>query len=687
VSPVDPRNNNPPLREARFWGFIALSVLVAGAATAPFLGELRSLLSLPASFWVILGLLVFLELRPLFVASSRDSNGLTTSHMFVFALLLHWGLAAAVLGHAIGLLIEQNLHHKKAWRQIFNVAQYTLCLAAAYLVLALFGQSAHMDRPEHINAGALPVIALAGAAYFLVNMLLVGTVVSLKFHTPWREEFLDEFGVQAVSTGTMTALSPLVILAADRSPWLVPLLLVPLYAMYQSAAVSMTQQQQATHDSLTGLPNRKLLLEQAHEVLGDGRADGAALFLLDLDRFKEVNDTLGHAVGDQVLRQVAVRLAAAVRPDDTVARLGGDEFAVLLPNVADEATALAVADRVVAALADPVPLEGLHLDLDASMGIALSPQHGADFDSLMRRADVAMYVAKERGLSYEVYNPVIDRNSTLRLALVGDLRRTLDGAPETGELALHYQPQVDLATGSVLGVEALLRWRHETHGMLPPDAFLPVVEQTPLMRPLTRWVVDEALAQVVRWERQGLVLNVAVNVSVRDLHGADLADYLSERLAHHGVPASRLRLEITEGVLMADPGRAGTTMRALEQLGLSLSLDDFGTGYSSMAHLRRFPVSEVKVDRSFVSRMQVDEDDATIVRSIIELADALGLRVVAEGVEDEATARQLALLGCPEAQGWHYSEALPADELLTWVRGRVAQPSTGPAVVTQPVPA
>ena len=665
----DTRNQAPPLREWRFWGYWLVVCAGAAAVIIAFLPQLADLPVTAPSFWVIVGLLVLLEARPFFTAGSRDSNGLTTSQMFVFALLLHWGLLAAILGQALGTVLEHAITGKAAWRHAFNVAQYTLCLAAAYGALALFGVAARPDVPHTIQAGTLPGIFAAGVAWFALNTLLVGTVISVKFGTPWWEEMIDEFGVQAVVTGSIIAISPLVVLAGERSPWLIPLLLIPLYAMYKNGEISISQQHQASHDMLTGLPNRKLLVEKCHEALEDAGRDGrpVAVFVLDLDRFKEVNDTLGHQVGDQVLQEVGRRLAAAIRPDDTVARLGGDEFAVLLPRLDRPDIAADVAVRIGAAFAAPLTLDGMTMDVDASIGIALAPQHGTDFDLLMQRADVAMYVAKERGLPYEVYSPEIDRNSTSRLSLLGELRRALDGATDAGRLELHYQPQVDLASGTVVGVEALLRWQHPTRGLVPPDDFIPLVEQTALMRPLTRWVIEESLAQVERWARLGIDLRVAVNVSLRDLHAGDFADFLAARLVRHGVSAAALQLEITERVLTADPGRTAATLQALEDLGLALSLDDFGTGYSSLAQLRRLPVNEIKIDRSFVQRMTADEDDRTIVRSIIELGDALGVRVVAEGVETEEIWHQLTQLGCTEAQGWYFSRPLPEAEITRWL--------------------
>jgi diguanylate cyclase (GGDEF)-like protein len=391
-----------------------------------------------------------------------------------------------------------------------------------------------------------------------------------------------------------------------------------------------------------------------------------ALLLLDLDRFKHVNDALGHAVGDRLLVEVAGRLQAAAGPEDLVARLGGDEFAIFVPGVGDVDGARSTAGRVAEVLADPVSLDGLPLDVGGSIGVAVYPQHGEDFETLMRHADVAMYDAKSRGDALAVYAPESDHNSAQRLSLLADLRRALE-TPGAEEIAFFYQPQVELRTGTVVGVEALLRWHHPRRGLVDPEELIRVAEHSAVMRLLTLRVVDDVIGQLAKWQADGLTLRASINVSVRDLHTGEIVDRLAERLRHDGVGPDQVQLEITEGALMADPRRVMTTLRRLERLGIALSLDDFGTGYSSMQHLRRLPLAEVKIDRSFVMGMAEDPDDEAIVRSIIELAGSLGLRVVAEGVEDERTFLMLARMRCEVAQGWFYARPMPADQLASWL--------------------
>jgi len=425
---------------------------------------------------------------------------------------------------------------------------------------------------------------------------------------------------------------------------------------------------QARHDALTDLPNRTVLHERLREAMGRRQGDDApvALCLLDLDHFKEVNDTLGHEHGDLLLRQVAARLTRAVRPVDTVARLGGDEFAlVLLATDAAEADAAALA--LGAALDAPFLIAGHSLQVGASIGIALGPAHGRDSATLLRRADVAMYAAKRAGGGgYAVYAPEQDAALPARLSLIADLRHALvDGA-----LALHYQPQVAVGSGRVVGVEALARWPHPTHGFVPPDQFIPLAEGMGLIGALTDWVLDTAIRQCRVWRDAGHALVVAVNLSAATLHDARLPTTISRLLRVHGVPAGSLRLEVTESALMADPARAGVVLAGLAEVGVGISVDDYGTGYSSLSYLKRLPVDELKIDRAFVRSLTTDEADRIIVASTIGLGHSLGLTVVAEGVEDEATWTSLAALGCDAVQGYHLGRPMPVAELEGWLRAQ-----------------
>jgi diguanylate cyclase (GGDEF)-like protein len=417
---------------------------------------------------------------------------------------------------------------------------------------------------------------------------------------------------------------------------------------------------QALHDPLTGLPNRELFADRVSQAIrtADRELRPAALLLLDLDRFKEVNDTLGHHHGDQLLVQLGQRLGGMLREVDTVARLGGDEFAVLLPGATTEG-ASGVAEKLRVALQQPINIDGVMLDLDASIGIAVYPEHGNDAAELLQHADVAMYVAKQAHIGFLVYDPAVDQHSPKRLALLGGLRRAL----ERDELVLHYQPKADLATGQIRSVEGLVRWQHPEHGLLGPGEFIPLAERTALIHPLTRWVLAAALDQAARWQRAGLHLSVAVNISTRCLLDPTFPDQVASQLTAWQLPSKLLVLEITESAVMADPARALEVLGRLHTLGVGLAVDDFGTGYSSMAYLKELPVDELKIDRSFVIQMADSPSDAVIVRSTIDLGHNLGLRVVAEGVETQHAWQELSALGCDVAQGYYLGRPMPAAEL------------------------
>ena len=433
---------------------------------------------------------------------------------------------------------------------------------------------------------------------------------------------------------------------------------------------------QALHDGLTGLPNRSLLSDRAGQAIRHADRDGtvAALLLLDLDRFKEVNDTLGHHHGDQLLVQVADRLRTTLRQVDTVARLGGDEFAVLLPRITNAEGAVAVARKVRAALAEPFLLNGLSLEVEASIGVTIYPEHGHDAAELLQHADIAMYQAKQTHAGFVLFDPAThDQHSATRLTLLGELRRAI----EQGQLPLHYQPKVDAHTGRVLGVEALVRWQHPVQGLIPPDDFIPLAESTGLIGPLTDYVLDAAVHQCHDWRLAGHHLSVAVNVSTRRLLDLTFPDKVAAVLAAWNVPAELLIIEITESAIMSDPAHALEVLNRLNTMGVQVAIDDFGTGYSSMEYLKALPVHELKVDRSFVGQMTSNDRDAVIVRSTVDLGRNLGLRVVAEGVEDGATWEQLDALGCDAIQGYHISRPVPPEDFISWLERQQMEAAAG----------
>jgi diguanylate cyclase (GGDEF)-like protein len=549
-----------------------------------------------------------------------------------------------------------------------------------------------VPRWEQIPEGgvSLPRIAIgvlcASVVGYLVNITFVAIYTQLSTGDGWRfvrDVHVGVFGEFLVSYIVLALFSVLVVSALPQlQSGAVVIFLAPLLfarQMFQrthslqAATHELAQKQaeneyQALHDSLTGMPNRMHFHKRLLEEIETAKANRTkmAVILIDLDHFKEINDTLGHHFGDMLLQEVGPRLAACLRDDDLMARLGGDEFGILLPDLPSEDVAIRIADRLIDELAQPVAVEGLALDIAGSLGIALFPMQAEDAETLLRRADVAMYVAKENGGGYEIYEDSFDQNNPQRLTLIGQVRPAL----ETGEFVMFYQPKVRLLDGRVAGAEALIRWEHPSLGLVPPDEFIPLVEKTVLLRPLTYYVAESVLKQWREWADLGIRLPVSINVSPRSLLDQDFPDQISGLLRDWDVPPAFLRIELTEGFLMGDSGRSIAVLDGLSNVGVGLSIDDFGTGYSSLSYLKRLPIEEIKVDRSFVMQMQVDANDYMIVRATVDLGRNLGLRVVAEGVEDLATFDRLADFGCDEAQGYYISKPVSAVEFTRWLSVR-----------------
>ncbi len=429
----------------------------------------------------------------------------------------------------------------------------------------------------------------------------------------------------------------------------------------------------ALHDSLTNLPNRALLSDRLENSiqLATRQNTYLALLVMDLDRFKDINDTLGHQVGDMLLQQVGTRLQRILRPVDTVARLGGDEFAILLP-VTDATYANHISQKIILSMKKAFELGQHSLYVGGSLGIAIFPQDGHDAETLIQHAEVAMYLAKRSNTVCAFYDASQDRHTVTRLELEKDLHEAIDN----NSLELYYQPQFDLRLNRMVGVEALLRWRHPQRGMIPPDEMIPIAEQTGLIKPLTMWVLNTALRQCQLWRQENIYLNVAVNLSVWNLQDPTLVDELKTMLATWDLPASNLELEITESAMMADPNRALEVLTNLDAMGVRLAVDDFGTGFSSLAYLKKLPVHSLKIDKSFVMGMEKEENDATIVRSTIDLAHNLGLSVVAEGVENEETLKILGDQGCDVAQGYYLGRPLSLPDLMKFIENHRTEVSS-----------
>ncbi|MYV52797.1 bifunctional diguanylate cyclase/phosphodiesterase [Streptomyces sp. SID3212] len=605
------------------------------------------------------------------VALGRDRwwGGTGSGAALTLAVLLLYGwVPAGLVSLAVVVLVGVARRHR--WRQgVLNGAADILGIGSAALVLAVFGDVptvAEPWQPLDWGIGGVAEIVLAACAHLVVMRVLLWYAL-----TPQGGGLPHLARTALMRQGLVAAallgIAPLICVVAVSLPVLLPLFSIPLIALDSTLWIARARAEEQLRDPLTGLPNRQWLLERTWSALEEAESLGArsALVLIDLDRFRSVNDTLGHLAGDRLLLQIADRLRLALPQGAEAARLGGDEFAVLLPTCDSTTSAQRVARHLVAELSSPLDLDGLTLVLEASAGVAVYPEHALDAEGLLRRADVAMYQAKRDRTGVEVYESKRDSNTPDRLGLLGDLRRALDA----GEVELHYQPKVRF-DGQVAGLEALVRWVHPERGRVPPDEFIAIAESSGLMPHLTEYVLDTALAQVARWRAQGLMTPVAVNVSPRDVHTPGFAGSVAARLARHGVPPGSLQLEITEHVLLEDPQRAADTLAGLTGHGVKMSLDDFGTGYSSLVHLRRLPVSELKIDRSFVARLAVDNEDAEIVRCTVDLAHSLGLVVVAEGVEDDETWERLRDLGCDAVQGWLVAAAMPPHEATAWLRAR-----------------
>ncbi|MDQ3538851.1 MAG: bifunctional diguanylate cyclase/phosphodiesterase [Actinomycetota bacterium] len=650
----------------RLWTYV-WTVIAAGIGLAIWVvltEDLRLIAGpYPAAFWTFAVLLTLLELRPVKWLRRQEGGEVTASWAYACALLLLSPSNAAILCMGAASLLGDLTQRKPLSRALFNASQVSLSLGCGALVLNVLPYREALISGETLTVGYVGGMAVAGAAIFLTNSVLTCLVLALYQQMPVWPTLQRTIGVNASTDGMLLAIAPIFVAITQRSLLLVPLLLVTSYAVYNSARLALSRQHEALHDALTGLPNRRLFDDQVGGALSDARRRNrrAAVILMDLDGFKGINDRLGHHIGDRVLQVLGQRLSDAVRGSDMVARLGGDEFALLLRNVGDDAAVHAAASSLRHLVEQPCFIDGFSVTLGGSFGIALYPDHGDDPQALAQHADVAMYTAKHAGGGVVAYhNHTRDRLGHGRLGLLSELQRGIDH----NELILNYQPKVTLSDRKVVGVEALLRWEHPSHGLIPPGDFIELAEHTDLAGPITEFVLHKALAQCAQWHRDGLQLSVAVNLSAGNLHDLRFPRMVALALDKVGLDAAWLELEITENTVMADPTRSMTVLSELRDLGVTLAIDDFGTGYSSLANLRDLPVHVIKIDRSFVGTMATNAGDATIVRSILELAHNLGMRTVAEGVENAETWRLLADLGCHVVQGYFIGRPMTAGDLV-----------------------
>jgi diguanylate cyclase (GGDEF)-like protein len=615
-------------------------------------------------FWLFAGLVLASELLPIDIPHRGGFDRVTSSTAFGFAALLLFGLFPAVLMYAVVSLIVDGVWRKPPLKAAFNAAQYALATAAAGAVMLLLGES----LPIASVSDALPAAMAGAAAFFLTNHILPGIAVALMMGERPARYLVTDLGFQVMTLGFVLALAPIVVASAEASIVLVPLCVLPVFAVYAGARQATRDAHRAVHDALTDLPNRLLLHERVERALARARMSSGSVLLMivDLDDFKAVNDTLGHAYGDRLLQAVGLRMQDALTEGDLLARLGGDEFAVLVERAMSAEEGRALGERLAASLETAFDLDGILLDVRASVGVACFPDHGDSPDELLRRADVALYCAQASQQTAEVYVAALDHYTVDRLLLAGQLRRGI----EHGELVLEYQPKFPLDGGPCQGVEALARWEHPTLGRIGPDGFIPLAEHTGLMPALTKAVLESVIAQSGRWQRSGCTLRISVNVSPRSLLDRELPELIRSLLVANDSDPRLLQLEITESRPVPSGRIALAVLEELRSMGVGIAIDDFGTGFSSLVQLQALPVDEIKIDRSFVASMEDSASDVAIVRSTIDLARNLGLVVTAEGVESERVRRQLAEMGCELAQGYHLCRPLPADACVRAVARR-----------------
>ncbi len=604
----------------------------------------------------------------------RPAEPVTTSTTFAVAMLAFGPLSLLLVVHTIAVGLDDLRTRRRPIQVVFNAGQYALSLLVARAVFSLTSGVGFTESVAVFSASLLGPILLAGVTFAVLNDVLVSTVAAFATGQRPLDVLLDDIRFKLETIGVLVALGPVAAVVVGVSPLMLPLLVLPVLAVRRTAQVAALREYQSLHDPLTGLANRSLFRRRLERVIGTHGDRNLAVLMVDLDHFKDVNDTLGHDVGDDLLRAIASRIqtVAQVHGDEVeVSRLGGDEFAVLMVCPHPEASALALAGELLDSLARPIDSGSTRLSIQASVGITTS--EGAplrDVRTTLRQADIALYEAKHERARAMVFRPGQLTESMDRVLLLPDLREAI----EDQQIVAVFQPQVDALTGQVVGVEALARWEHPVQGRLFPDTFIDVAESSGLISAVTTSILRRSLRAVADWHASGHEVGVAVNLSARLLSDLGLPGRVAALLDETGVPASALTVEVTENSLMSDVRAARTILLALRDMGVRLSIDDFGTGYSSLVLLQQLDVDELKIDKSFVQELTPGSHDEYLVRSIIELGHNLGLSVVAEGVESPEVAARLRLLGCDRLQGYLYAppvERADADALLAtepWVR-------------------
>lgn len=665
----------PRRRAPSFWRWLRAPSLFNVYITAAILGGGLSLYVCARSIRVpsmsvhsaaVVGLLacavLVAELFPITLRRGEQPESYSLSGTAAIALILTGPLWLCAIAQVSAGIFDDIRRRRSPVKVAFNLSIYAIGLTSARAVYAALSGHSIDGFSTHFGPGTiLPALAAAGT-YFLVNVTFVAIVSALAQELPALSLLATYIRSEAMTAITLLAVGPVVLIALNFSLLTLPLCIFPVLAV-SAGLVAAHRELLAMHDPLTALPNRALLVQRAERALHELDGKLTALLFIDLDHFKEVNDAMGHPVGDELLKQIGLRLADIVGPNDFPARLGGDEFAVLSQGLADVREGLELAARIANELAGPVTLQGLALHVGASIGVALSPQHAHEVDVLLQRADVALYQAKARGPgSVVLYDEAFDHNSIERLTLMEQLRSGLET-----ELVLHYQPKCRLTDGAIVGVEALVRWQHPNFGLLPPARFLTAAENTGLMLPMTRQVLRQAMEQWRQWHLDELELSVSVNVSARDLIG-ELVTEVATLLDLYEMPPSSLLLEVTESAVIWDTVAASGVIGELRSMGVGISIDDFGTGHSSLAYIKDLSPTEVKIDQSFIRAAPNSSRDTALVRAAVELGRSLGLQVVAEGVETPEILQILADAECDLAQGFLILPPVPGDEVAHWSR-------------------
>jgi diguanylate cyclase (GGDEF)-like protein len=648
---------------------VRLNRLDAYVVAICVVGTLVALTLIPASIhltgqleWaqlITLGIILTVgELRPIRISHGDGSvDEVTISSSFTLAMVLQGPLIVAIVAQGIATLLDDVRQRKDVRRIAFNQAQYVLTLTASRAAFATLTQQGIASISNEFVPKQIPAALIAAFVFFAVNHILTTVAVAFARGENPLLRLPVEVRYHATTSGVLLALAPVVVIAVEFSPFMLALLIMPIAAVHKSASMAIRRETEALHDMLTGLANRAFLHQRAAVILDEAvrlGSGGTAVLLIDLDHFKEINDTLGHHIGDGVIVEAAQRLSSACETSSIVARLGGDEFAVVAVDL-DVTEAEGLAMHILDQVTPPMVIEGVRIDLGASIGIAMAPEDGENLSTLLRHADVALYSAKEERNTFRRYAPEDDDHSVERLALLGELR---DGLL-AGEVLAHYQPKCDATTGEIVSVEALARWNHPRRGFVSPDEFIPIAENSGAIGQITTVILRQALEQLREWRVLYPGLTVAVNISPRQLSDGDLVPLVTATLAEMGLPPSALTLEVTESTAFVTSARTLATLHSLRRLGVNLSIDDFGSGATSLQHLSRLAPTELKIDKSFVLGLD-DADNMAIVRSTIELGHALGLLVVAEGVENDAIWQRLIDMGCDVVQGFHLSRPVSA---------------------------